>query len=239
MKNYTRQYGDFATALEKVAAANQTFATPKEVIADRMNQGVNSEACKEYAWLNASFSEVNGDILATKGDFNPLSVFDEKTKKFIYAQTATDATRTGEFYLDNILLGNEPATEVLLRVVDQDKKKPIHLKRVINLGKAKTHDVPTDCYADDDTIAFLSEGQTKARKYGLFVRNAFGDNSIPFSRVYMQGLIGKNKCRGFVLGRVDYGVGDRSYFDCFNKGLCNVIGSVFGGMNAPKAQQKI
>ncbi len=237
MKNYQRQTGNFADALKKVADARQTFATAKEGIVDRMNQGVDSDACKRWAWFNASFNEVDGEILATNSQFNPLSIFDEKTREFVYAQRAIDALRKREFYLtDDILLGNEPATEVLLRIVEQDKKKPIHLKRVLNLGKTKTHIVPTDCYADDNTIVFLSGGHNRARKYGLFVRNAFGENSILKSTVYMQNLIGKDKSRGFALLRV--GTDNRSNFDCDGRGLYYATGSVFWGYECVEGARK-
>lgn len=240
MKNmikYQRQNGNFAVALEKVAEARQTFATPKEGVVDRMRQGVNSDACKRWAWFNASFNEVEGNILATRAEFNPLSVFDKQTQTFLYAQKAVDAMRTGEFYLtDDVLLGNEPATKVLLRVAEQDAKKPIHLKRVINLGKAKTHNVPTDCFADDNAIAFLSEGETRARKYGLFVRNAFGYNSIPTSTVYMQDLVGKDKSRGFALGGVV--TDSRSNFYCNDGVLYGDGGSLFGGYESAEGAAK-
>jgi hypothetical protein len=237
MEEYQRQTGNFAVALGKVALAHQTFATPKEGIIDRMKKGVNSDACKRWAWFNASFNEVNGDILATRVKFNPLSVFDKQTQTFSYAQKAVDAMRTGEFYLtDNILLGNKPAAEVLLEIAEQDSKRPIHKKRVINLGKKKTHDVSTDCFADDDTIVFLAEGYERARNYGLFIRNAFGENSIPISKVYMQDLIGKNKSRGFALSRVD--TGSRSYFNCYNRDLYYDNGSLFGGYESAKGTQK-
>jgi len=237
MKNYKRQNGNFADALRKVAAAKQTFATPKEGIIDRMNQGVSSKVCKRWAWFNASFNEVNGEILATNSQFNPLSVFDETTGKFIYAQKVTEAMRTGEFYLTpDILLGNESASKVLLRVAERDEKKPINLKRVINLGKLKTHNVPTDCYADVDTIVFLLGGHNRARKYGLFVRNAFGENSIPESKVYMQDLIGKDKSRGFALGRVS--TDGRSDFCCDSRNLCVGDGSGFGGYESAEGAQK-
>ena len=238
MKTYERQYGDYATALGKVAIAKQIFATPKEGMTDRMKQGVNSDACKRWAWFDASFNEVDGRILATRDKFNPLSARDE-SGKLLYAQRATDATRTGEFYLTNdVLFGNEPAKVVLLRIAEQDKKKPIDKRIVLDLGQTKTHDVPTDCYADDDTIVFLAEGYKRAGKYGLFVRNAFGENSIQSSRVYMQDLTGKDKVRGFALDRFD--ADDRSGFDC-GRGLYVGSGSVFGGYerSAEGATQKI
>jgi hypothetical protein len=227
MRHYQRYYGDFANALKQVAAARKTFATPKEGMIDRMKQGANSGACKRWAWFNASFNEVDGKILATRAEFNPLSLVDEMGN-YIYAQRAVDAQRTVEFYLtDDMMLENEPITDVLNRIAERDAIKPVNKRRVLDLGQTKTHNVPTDCYADDDTIVFLAEGKKRAEKYGLFIRNAFGKNSIPESIVYMQDLIGKNKSRGFALSSVDAGSG--SGFGCGDWDLYDDGGSVFGG----------
>lgn len=215
MINYQRYRGDFAVALRKLASAKpkQRFATPAEAMDERIRQGVKADICTGGAWYNASFNEVNGRVLATKGQFNPL---------IEHAQQATEAMRTGEFYLtDEILLGNKPATEVLLEIVEQDAKKPIYRKRVIDLRQTEAHDVPTNCFGDDDTIVFLAESKARANKYGLLLRNKAG---IKSSKVYMQDLVGKNKSRGFWLNRLDV----RSDFYCDSRDLYYDNGSLFG-----------
>jgi len=224
--NYKRHRGNFAVALKKVADAKQkqTFATPAQAMDERIRQGVNADICTEGAWYNASFSEVNKRILATRGQFNPL---------IDYAKQVVKAMKTGEFYLtDKILLENEPAVKVLERIAEQDAKKPVYKQRVVDLGKIKTHNVSTDCFADDKTIVFLAENKTRANDYGLFLRNKEG---IKQTKVYMQDIIGKNKLRGFWLYGLGVGwlyglgVGNLSEFGCDGRGLCGVSGSLFGG----------
>ena len=218
MKNFKRYRGNFEEALRELANAKpkQRFATPAEAMDERIRQGENADICTSGAWYNASFSEVDGRILGTRGQFNPL---------VNYAQKAVDSMRNGEFYLnDDILLNGKPAVKVLAEIAAKDSKKPVHKRRVIDLGKAKTHDVPTDSFADDDTIVFLAEGKERANKYGLFLKNS--KYNITSSRVYMQNLIGKNKTRGFWLYRLDDD--GRSEFSCNNRDLYLGGGSLFG-----------
>jgi len=218
MKNFKRYNGNFAEALRELAESKpkQRFATPAEAMDERIRQGENADICTSNAWYNASFSEVDGRILGTRGQFNPL---------VNYAQKAVNSMGKGEFYLtDDILLNRKPAVKVLAEIAEKDSKKPVHKRRVIDLGKAKTHDVPTDSFADDDTIVFLAEGKERANKYGLFLKNS--KYNITSSRVYMQNLIGKNKTRGFWLYRLDDD--GRSEFSCNNRDLYLGGGSLFG-----------
>jgi hypothetical protein len=232
---YERHLGNYAVALSKLRQG-QTFSTPRQGMEDRIVRGVGSDPCNRWAWFNACICEINGELYATKAEFNPLSAQDEQGR-FLYAQRAVDAMRNSEFYLtSDVLLENEPTTQVLLRIAEQDRKKPMHLKRVLCLGQERTHDVPTDCFGDDKTIVFYAEGKKFAEKYGKFVRNAFGKNSIPTSRVYMQNLTGKDKIRGFALGRV--GTDGRSNFNCDNRYLNSDNGSVFGGYESAEGDAK-
>ncbi len=213
METYQRHRGNFAVALGKLARAKpkQTFALPSQAMQERMRQGVKANISIEGASYNSSFNEVQGRILGTKGEFNPL---------IEYAKQAVKAMRTGEFYLERVLINRTPASEVLVEIAEQDAKKPIYKKRVADFGQAKTHNVPTDCFGDDDVIAFLAESKARANKYGLWLRNKAG---IPESKVYMQDLVGKDKSRGFWLcwlgvGRSGFN-GDRDLSD---------VGSLFG-----------
>lgn len=228
MKNYQRHRGNFAVALEELANAKpkQHFATPAEAMDERMKKGVDSDIFKEGAWYNASFNEVNGRILGTRREFNPLND---------YAKKAVESMRTGEFYLsDDILINNRPASKVLTEIAEQDSKKPVHKRRVIDLGQTITHDVPTDCFGDDETIVFLAEGKERAKKYGLFLKNKAG---ILQSKVYMQDIIKKDKSRGFWLYRLDdYNVSD---FSCSDWGLSGDGGSLFGVYEGAEGTQKI
>ena len=218
MKNFKRYRGNFEEALRELANAKpkQRFATPAEAMDERIRQGENADICTSNAWYNASFSEVDGRILGTRGQFNPL---------VNYAQKAVDSMKNGEFYLnDDILLNGKPAVKVLAEIAAKDSKKPVHKRRVIDLGKAKTHEVPTDSFADDDTIVFLAEGKERANKYGLFLRKS--KYNIQNSNVFMQDLSGKNKTRGFWFSRL-VGVGG-SEFDCYDRNLDSGGGSLFG-----------
>ena len=91
------------------------------------------------------------------------------------------------------------------------------------MKQTKTHGVPTDCFADDDAIVFLTEDKKRANKYGLWLRNKAG---IAESKVYMQDLIGKDKSRGFWLNRLGYV--SLSDFYCNDRYLYYVGGSLFG-----------
>ena len=215
MKAFQRHKGNFAVALQKVRAASQSLATPAQAIDERMKQGVKADISKNGAWYAASFNEVNGTILATLLNYNPLVA---------YSEQATESHRKGEFYLtDEVLLNGEPATAVLERIAEQDARKSIGRKRVIDLGNQVTHDVSTDSLADDDTIAFVAQGKQRADKYGRWLRNKVGIKSL---KVYMQNLTGKNKSRGFWLG--GFGGGGNSDFNCNAGGLYYGSCSLFG-----------
>src|SRR3989338_11238391 len=125
MKNYQRYDGNFAVCLKKLANAKpkQRFATPAEAMDERIRQGENADICTSGAWYNASFSEVDGRILGTRGQFNPL---------VNYAQKAVDSMRAGGFYLtDDILLNGKPAVKVLAEIAAKDSKKSVHKRIVI------------------------------------------------------------------------------------------------------------
>jgi hypothetical protein len=121
------------------------------------------------------------------------------------------------------LLGKEPATAVLEKIAEQDFNKPVGRKRVIDLGKQAIHDVSTDSLADDNTIAFLSKGKSRADKYGRWLRKEAGVKSL---RVYMQGLTGENKSRGFWL--FGFSEGSYSVFYCGGRVFYGDFGSLFG-----------
>ena len=228
MKNYQRHEGNFAEALGKLAKAKpkQRFATPAEAMDERMRQGENADICTSGAWYNASFNEVNGRILATREQFNPL---------INYAQKTVDSMRTGGFYLtDDILLNKKPVIKVLAEIAEKDAKKPVHKRRIIDLGKTKTHNVPTDSFADDDTIVFLAKGKERAEKYGLFLKNS--KYNIQSSKVYMQDLVGKNKTRGFWLCRLDGDYGSEFY--CDYRYLDVGLGSLFGVYESAEGTSK-
>jgi len=219
MKIFQRYRGNFATALQKLAKAKQTFATPAQAMDERKKYGSNwsdASICTEGAWYNASFNEVGSRILATRGEFNPLIDNSEQAVK---------SMRTGEFYLEDVLLNGKPASQVLAEIAEQDAKKPVYRRRVADLGQIKSHDVPTDCFADDDTIVFLAESKKRASDYGLFLRNSA---EIPHSRVYMQDIIGKDKSRGFWLSGLGVGGGSDfiGYGSC--RGVGDDDGSLFG-----------
>ncbi len=138
----------------------------------------------------------------------------------------------GEFYLDeDIRYGNNSYTQVLEEIVETDKKLSIGKKRVIDLGKVQTHPVSTDCFGDDDTIAFLAEGKSRAKEYGLFLRNKIlGKYRLDEVQVYHQFLIRKNKSRGgWLYMLVD---GGRSGFGCDSRLLGDDVGFLFGGSDA-------
>ncbi len=106
-----------------------------------------------------------------------------------------------DFYLrDNIRFNDLPYAEVLEKIADEDKKLQIEKRRVIDLEEIRTHSVPTDCFADDDTIVFLAEGKENANRYGLFLRNKIPKEArVNEVTVYHQKLIECDKSRGLSL----------------------------------------
>jgi len=230
MKIFERHNGNYEVSLGKLARATpkQTFATPAQAMNKRMKYGADwrdADICTNGAWYSASFNEVGGSIFGTRGEFNPL---------IDNAEQAVKAMRAGEFYLEGVLINGNPASKVLADIAEQDAKKPIYQRRVIDLGQTNTYEVPTDCFADDDTILFLAESKKRARDYGLFLRNKAG---ILQSKVYMQPIVGKDKSRGFWLYRL--GEGYRSDFNCYNGDLNGDLGSVFGVREGAEGTQKI
>ncbi len=191
MKTFQRYFGNWANCLEKLAGANpkQRFASVAEELDKRIKEGFYDDICQNDFFMIASFNEVNGRILATKAECNPL---------LDYSKEAVKAMSAGEFYLTkNIKFGDKIYAQVLEEIAEADKKLPIGKKRVIDLGNIQTHKVSTDCFGDDETIAFLAEGKRRANKYGLFLRDKIPEEyRLKEVNVYHQNLIGKNKSRG-------------------------------------------
>jgi len=226
-----RYDGNFAQCLAKVAGAKQKQTSTRQGMQYRIEQGVNSNACKKGFWGSENFNVVDNRILATIGEYNPL---------IPYAEQAVNCHRNGnEFYLnDNVLLQGKPATQVLKEIVEQDSGKPVSKRRVLDLGQAQTHNVPTDSFADDNGIVFLARGKKLANDYGLFLKNKAGISQVTF---YLPSIQSKDYARGFWLCRL--AVGDWSVFNGYDGGLGNDGGSVFGvrgkSKSAEGASQKI
>jgi hypothetical protein len=204
--------GDFASAYD---SAQGKIATARQYMQERIAQGIGSDACTTGAWTSENFNCINGDIYGCLEKFNPL---------IPYRKEAFKAHRNSrEFYLTSgVLLGNNPASKVILQIAEQDALKPAGKRRVINLGKTKTHIVPTDSFADEDAIVFLSRGKSLAKEYGLFLRNKAGIQEINFLLPLIQP---QNYARSFWLYVV--GPGFNSGFNGNNRSLNFVKGSVF------------
>ena len=221
MTKIERHNGNWATSLKKIADAKQGRASVAKVLSERVRQGFFADICQDGCFGVASFNEVNGRILATREEFNPLINYSDQVVKSMLG---------GEFYLtDEIKFGAKPYTQILEEIADEDRKLSIGKRRVIDLGKIKTQDVPTDCFGDDETIAFLAEGKRNAKKYGLFLRNKIPEESrLNQITEYHQNLIGKNKSTGLWLFGL---VGSfSSGFSCDGGGIGYDGGSLFGGM---------
>ncbi len=188
-----RHDGNYAQCLAKIAGAKQKIATTKQGMQYRIKQGVDSDACTKGFWGSENFNVVDNRILAAIGKYNPL---------IPYAEQAVNAHRNGnEFYLtDKVLLQGKPATQVLKEIAEQDASKPVSKRRVLDLGQAKTHNVPTDSFANDDGIVFLAREKKLAEDYGLFLKNKAG---IPQVTFYLPSTQSKDYTRGFWLYRLD------------------------------------
>src|SRR3989344_3117975 len=211
-----RYNGNFTQCIAQAAKAEQKIATAKQGMQDRIAQGAGSDPCSKGAWFSENFNVVKGRILAAREDYNPL---------IQYAQTAVDAHRaSNEFYLtEDILLNKKPASQILARIAEQDAKVPVSKKRVFDMGKAETHDIPTDSFADDKGIVFLAQNKKLAKDYGLFLKNKAGISEVTF---YLPALSKQDYSRGFWLCRLD---GDYwSGFDGYDRSFNNYDGSLFG-----------
>src|SRR3989338_4414702 len=97
-----RYNGNFAHCLKQ--SGNQRFATAKEGMLYRMQEGVNSDACKNGAWFSENFNVVDGRVLAARAEYNPL---------IKYAQRAVDLHENNNKFLltKDILLDGKPARD--------------------------------------------------------------------------------------------------------------------------------
>jgi len=221
-----RQKGNFADAYEQ---AKDAPATTRDLLRERITQGVGSDACYPGAWTTENFNCIQGNIYGCLAEFNPL---------IPYRNKAVDPHRDNrEFYLTpDIILNGKSAIEVILEIVEQDKKKLVGRKRVINLGKTQTHNVPTDSLADDNGIVFLARSKKLAKEYCLFLRNQAGIQQITF---YFPLIQTQDYARGFWLDVI--GLGSRSYFSGV-RNLNDTYGSLFrvrGGKSGKATQKKI
>lgn len=215
--NLRKTQGNFVQALEKLnrAEPKQNLASIAKIMDERMNQSIDSDICNEGLWCPASFSEVQGRIFVTRERYNPL---------IPYAQKAVDVMRRGDFCLtENILLQGRPASKVLTEIAERDYKKIVFWREVLDLGQLKSHTVPTDSLADDDTISFLVQSKPRANKYGKFLRDNFG---ISESRVYLPELSGKDRTMGFWFYRIH--IDEKSSFMGNDNALYYTKGSLLG-----------
>ena len=223
-----RQTGNFAVAYEKASSEGKP-ATARDLLKERIKQGIDSDVCYPGAWTTESFSCIQGNIYGALAEFNPL---------IPYAQTAVDAHKNNrEFYLTpDILLNGRAATEVILEIAEQDTARPTYKKRVINLGKTKTHNVPTDSFADDNGIVFLARSKKLAKESGLFLKNKTGIREVTF---YLLPIQSKDYARSFWLDCI--GHGGRSNFYCDYWDLYYDLGSLFRvrGKKSAEGAQKI
>lgn len=207
--------GNWEQCISQVNQANQKIATAKQGMSDRITKGKGSEYFQKGCWYPENFNVVNKRILVALGDYNPL---------IPHAKQAVLAHKDNkEFYLtDDVLLNKKPASQVLEEIAEQDKPKPIHEKRVFDIGKLQTHDIQTDSFADDNVIVFLARGEKPAQKYGNFLDKKLGIKKITF---YLPSISEKDYARGFWLCRL--GGDGRSDFDGY-WGLNVDGGSLFG-----------
>ena len=212
--------GNWAYCLAQARDANKRVSTGRELIKDRLERGVNDQThFRRGAWTAEDSNVVDGAILLARAKFNPL---------IPYAEQAVDAQRTGEFHLtDEIVRGKKPFAQVLQNIAEEDARKPLEKRRVLNIGQAKTHQVPTDSFVDDPTIRWMAQDPKLAKRYGFFLRNELPENlRLQEVTVYLPVIAEKNYSRGHWLDGL--GRCGRSGFGCDSRGLDGGDGSVFG-----------
>lgn len=208
--------GNWAQCLAHLG--KRKLATAAQGMQDRIKKYEEHVTCG--AWFAENFNCVGGTILAARLKYNPL---------IKYAEQAVQAQRAGEFYLtpDIVDSKGKPYSQLLVEIAQQDARKPLEEKRVVDLGKVVTHTVPTDSFADDDTIVWLAQGETLAKEYGLFLRNKLPEElRLTEVTVRHMPLSGEDYSGGFWLCWLGRGGG--SVFYCNDRNLCNDYRSVFG-----------
>jgi len=207
--------GNWAYCLSQLS--KRKLATASDVMQDRIKDYRNHT--ENGTWIAENSNVIDGRILLARAKFNPL---------IKYANQAVKAQIQGEFYLTPEIVdaSEKPYTQLLNEIAEADADKPFGKKRVADLGEVVTHDVPTDSFADDDTITFLARGEKLANQYGLFLRNKLPEElRLQSVRVHHASFPGKNYAREVWLCAL--GPNSVSYFNC-DYVLYDGGGSAFG-----------
>lgn len=219
--------GNWAYCLAQLG--KKRLATAREGMIDRIERYEANPNDRTHfdsgAWFSENFNRVDNRILGARAEFNPLIPYAEQASKAGYLQLSED-----------IKMKNKPVSQLLNEIAEKDLNKSLWQRRVVDFGEVKTHNVPTDSLADDDTIVWLAQGKELARDYGLFLRKP--EINIKEVTVNHSPLAKEDYARGFWLCWLDRG--SRSSFLCDDRSLDDGSGIVFGvsGKSALGTSQK-
>lgn len=217
-------FGDLAYCLKQLDIRDLRLASAKEGMLDRIERFNANPNDKTHfdsgAWFSENFNRVNKRILGARAEFNPLIPYIEQVAYKGYLPLS-----------EEVRIKSKPALQLLNEIAEKDAIKPLWERRVIDLGKVKTYNVPTDSFADDDTIVWLAQSKELARDYGLFLRKPEID--IKEVNVYNAESEGKDSAFGFWM----YGLnkyfwssfdGGGARFWCCHENLYYENGRAFG-----------
>src|SRR3989344_6089373 len=148
-----RQAGNFAVAYKNANSEGKP-ARARDLLKERIKQGIDSDVCYPGAWTTESFSCIQGNIYGCLAEFNPL---------IPYAQTAVDVHKNnGEFYLTpDVLLNARPATAVILEIAKQDNSRGFWLSSIGHGGRSVFSCGIRGLYSDDGSL-FRVRGKESA-----------------------------------------------------------------------------
>ncbi|MBS3088856.1 hypothetical protein J4402_03695 [Candidatus Pacearchaeota archaeon] len=178
--------GNWACCLSQLGGRG--VASTADVIKDAISDYKGH--CLGSIWTSENFNVVGGRILSARKEFNPL---------IKYARQAVESQMSREFYLTPEIVdaNGKPYAQLLEEIAEEDAGKPFGEKRVADFGETITHSVPTDSFADDDAIVFLTGGERLANKFGLFLRNKLPEElRLPSVMVYFMQLSDRDYSRG-------------------------------------------
>jgi hypothetical protein len=211
-----RYLGDFV-ACKAQMPSDSRIATAREGILDRIRDitetGKNSLYFQTGNWHPEGTARINRVNYWCLHGFAPTS---------LYAQAALDANKANRYLslTEDVKIGEKPALEVIPLIAQEDAEKypkNPEKRRVLNPSRQETFSADTSSLGDVDIAVFLARNRKLAEKYGEFLKNKCGINSVTF---YQLPNSLDNVTAGFWLGRLsgdyagNFGGGSRYFYDC-------------------------
>lgn len=236
MANPVRYKGNFVDCQQQIREADQRIAKAREGMLDRIRRGADSHYKREGCW------HPEGTVRIEEITYWCLAQFAPTTH---YAQRTLEANAKGNYLAltEEIKLGRVPASELIKRIAEQDKKLLDYQRKVLIPSRQDTFSVDSLSLGDIDIARFLARDPKLAEKYGIFLNRTCG---IPKVTFYQLPDSVDNVAAGFWLYGLGRGYdsgfdGDDRDFDDGDGSLVGVAkrGSAEPRKSPPKADAKI